>query len=105
MKEKRRMLKEAFAKNPRLSPNEQRELARVWSMKKLKNGSKIREPMQKENELFRLCFNLQISFKGFNHGLTTEAQVAIMKTIQEVSYIQYSVNAGKASKNIVLQCS
>ena len=32
MKEKRRMLKEAFAKNPRLSPNEQRELARVVGM-------------------------------------------------------------------------
>ena len=61
------MLKEAFAKNPQLSPNEQRELARVVGMdyEKVKNGSKIREPMQKENELFRLCFNLQISFKGF----------------------------------------
>ena len=60
MKEKRRMLKEV--------PNEQmsKESWRgswVWTMKK--NGSKIREPMQKENELFRLCFNLQISFKGF----------------------------------------
>ena len=32
MKEKRRMLKEAFAKNPQLSPNEQRELARVVGM-------------------------------------------------------------------------
>ena len=40
-------------------------LASRDSMTRLGNGSKIRESMQKENELFRLCFNLQISFKGF----------------------------------------
>ena len=32
MKEKRRTLKEVFAKNPRLSPNKQRELVRVVGM-------------------------------------------------------------------------
>ena len=32
MKEKRRILKEAFAKNPRLLPNELKELARVVGM-------------------------------------------------------------------------
>ena len=34
MKEKRRMLKEAFAKNPRLSPNEQRDEGRGYGLRK-----------------------------------------------------------------------
>ena len=67
MKEKRRMLKEAFERthDSRQMSKESWRGSWVWTTKRSKNGSKIREPMQKENELFRLCFNLQISFKGF----------------------------------------
>ena len=44
MKEKRRMLKEAFAKNPGLSPNEPRELARVVGM----DYEKVKKWFQKQ---------------------------------------------------------
>ena len=61
------MLKEVFAKNPQLSPNEQRELARVVGMDydKVRKWFQNQRAYAKKNELFRLCFNLQISFKGF----------------------------------------
>ena len=57
------MLKEAFAKNPRLSPNEQRELARVVGM----DYEKVKKMVPKSESLCKKkmnCLGYVLTFRS-----------------------------------------
>ena len=82
MKEKRRMLKEAFAKKPRLSPNEQRELAKVVGMD-YEKGKKIVSKSESLRKKKMNCLGYVLTFRSllrvFDEGKEEDGERGLCK--------------------------